>query len=165
LDAIANKDSISARYLHETWKSSSAASRDQLEDNLVCIYHKLKPNFVNIKPKKAEDFSYWIGQTIRNAKKTKYKTVDKKKNPIPMGIVQKPVIHHPYKDIPPIVPLTLPTQPPNCQNFQYTKKITPEHIQKIIGNIPNDFLSEEELDLLLYAIAQREKGLVFDESE
>jgi hypothetical protein len=58
LDAIANKDSISARYLHETWKSSSAVSGDQLEDNLVCVYHKLKPNLVSKKPDKAEDFSY-----------------------------------------------------------------------------------------------------------
>jgi hypothetical protein len=111
-----------------------------------------------------EDFSYWIGQTIRNAKKTKYKTVDKKKNPIPMGVIQKPVTCHPYKDLLPIVPLTLPTHPPSLRNFQYTKKLTPECIQKIIDNIPND-LSEEELDLLLYVVAQREKGLTFDESE
>ena len=43
--------------------------------------------------------------------------------------------------------------------------MTPEQIQKIIDNIPNDFLSEEELDLLLYVVAKREKGLAFDESE
>jgi hypothetical protein len=50
LDAIANKDSVSARYLHKTGKQSAAASRSQLEDNLVCVYHKLKPNFINTKP-------------------------------------------------------------------------------------------------------------------
>ena len=86
MEAIMNKESMSAQYLHDAWKSSSAVSGNQLENNLVWVYNKLTPSSANKTLENAEQFSKRIGQIVRNADKTKYKTVDKKKNPIPLGV-------------------------------------------------------------------------------
>ena len=70
--------------------------------------------------------------------RTKYKTVDKKVQPVPSYMpdlaeqVFLPVI------IPPLPPL--PLDPPFLQNFLPTRHLMQEHLQKIIASVPKDFL-------------------------
>jgi hypothetical protein len=156
---------MSAKCLHEAWKSSSVAGGNELEQNLEVVFHQLEPFQKNKTLENAKIFSSHIGQVIRNAGKTKYKPVDKKKNPLALGVSREPVIRHPYKDLPPVKKLPLPTHPLCLKDFKYTKKLTPERITKIISNIPNNFLSEQELDLLLCVVARQEDALAFDEAE
>ena len=157
-----NKNGIAAQNLNTAWKSSSAYASDQLENRLDSLFKVHKPPEVQ---NDNQVFSQYIAQNIRNSTKAKYKMVDKKKNPIPLGVTRNPVVREPYKELPPVTLSPLPVNPPKLKDFAYTARLTPERIKKIISNIPNDFLTAEELDLLLHVVSRQEKGLAFDESE
>jgi hypothetical protein len=75
----------------------------------------------------------------------KYKPVDKKKNPVPISV---PIMkREPYKPIPvPTLP-EFPLHPPSLKEFCYTDRLTQEHLEVILNNIPHDFLSKDELAL------------------
>ncbi|KAF8310322.1 hypothetical protein DL93DRAFT_2062225, partial [Clavulina sp. PMI_390] len=94
---------------------------------------------------------------------TKYKPVDKKNNPIPVSI--PPMQREPYKDLPiPEIP-PFPTHPPDWYDFAYTPKLTKERLELIVSNIEENFLSQEEISLLVWVLAQNEKAIAFDDSE
>jgi hypothetical protein len=159
-----DRQGMTAQCLHNAWKSSSI-SGESLDQNLQSIFYKLEPLKEERTPKNAKIFSTTLGQAIKNTGKTKYKTVDKKKNPVALGVSRNPVVRLPYKNLPAVKLLPLPTHPPSHKKFHYTKKLTPERIEKIISNIPNNFLTEQELDLLLFVVARQEEALAFEEAE
>ncbi|HZZ17678.1 MAG TPA: hypothetical protein VFE08_17165, partial [Candidatus Sulfotelmatobacter sp.] len=94
---------------------------------------------------------------------SKYKRVDVKKMPVPVSM--PPMKREPYKPIPiPIIP-DLPAYPPPLDNLSYTPRLSEERIQQIIRNIPEGFLSNSELALLLWVAMQNEDAIAFDDSE
>jgi hypothetical protein len=93
----------------------------------------------------------------------KYKPVDKKKNPIPVSV---PTMRRaPYKPIPiPIIP-KIPTHPPRIDELQYTERLSRERIDVIVSNVSENFLTEEEMALLLWVLFQNEEAIAFEDSE
>ena len=95
--------------------------------------------------------------------RTKYKTIDKKVWPVPSympdpaGQVFLPVV------IPPLP--SLPLDPPQLAKFLPTKRLTEDHLTKILSSIPKDFLCPREIDLLVYVLHTRELALAFEDSE
>jgi len=95
--------------------------------------------------------------------RTKYKTVDKKVQPVPSympdpaGQTFLPVL------IPPL-PI-LPLNPPLLTQFRPSKRLTEDHLQKILTTVPKDFLQPREIDLLVYVLQERELALAFEDSE
>lgn len=83
-------------------------------------------------------------------KHTKYKTVDRKVQPVPSympdpaGQVFCPV------EIP-ILPL-LPLDPPFLQDFIPSKHLSLERLQKILTSVPKGFLQPREIDLLVFVL-------------
>jgi len=101
--------------------------------------------------------------TLKLQKRTKYKTIDKKVQPVlsympdPTGQVFLPVI------IPPL--LSLPLDPPFLQNFLPTRCLTQECLKKIIASVPKDFLWPWEIDLLVFVLRMWDQALAFEDSE
>ena len=93
----------------------------------------------------------------------KYKPVDKKVRPVPSympdpaGQVFLPV------EIPQL-PL-LPLDPPQCQNFVPTRRLSLEHLEKILTTVPTGFLQPREIDLLIFVLHSRQMALAFEDSE
>lgn len=124
---------------------------------------------INYKSNKATDMGHLLAQ-LQNSRPTelyangaKYKTVDKKMNPVPVSM---PALkREPYKPLPiPVIP-PLPTNPPDWQNFTHTKKLTPERLQIILNGIQPDFLSDDEISLLIWVLRQNEDAIAFEDSE
>ena len=97
------------------------------------------------------------------AMKAKYKPVELRKRPVPVSV---PLMkRQPYKTIPvPKLP-RLPTHPPKREQFVYTKRLSKERVDKIANNIEPGFLSEDEIGLLLWVLAQNEKAIAFEDDE
>ena len=97
------------------------------------------------------------------ARKRKYKPVDRKVRPVPTympdptGQVFKPIT------IPELTPL--PLNPPYLAAFEPTARLTRDRLDFILGMVPKDFLSERELDLLVYVLSSSEKALAFCDAE
>ena len=93
----------------------------------------------------------------------KYKPVELRKRPVPVSV---PLMkRQPYKPIPvPKLP-AFPTHPPKREQFVYTKRLTKERVDKIVSNIEEDFLSEDEIGLLLWVLAQNEQAIAFEDTE
>ena len=71
----------------------------------------------------------------------------------------------PYKPMPhPVIP-PLPTHPPPLEVFPYTQRLMPERIQLLVDKIPKDFLTDNEILLLLWVVAQNESAPAFEDSE
>lgn len=96
----------------------------------------------------------------------KYKPVALKQNPIPVSVPEVgPAERAVYEPIPiPKLP-TFPTHPPKRSSFRYTPKITPERLDMIVRSVPENFLSEEEIDLLVWVVGQNQDAFAFDDSE
>jgi hypothetical protein len=93
----------------------------------------------------------------------KYKPVDKKKKPVPISM--PPLKRLPYKPIPPPPLPPFPTHPPRIEDFEPTERLTRDRVSAILKNVDEDFLSEEELSLLFWVLAQNEQAIAFDDSE
>jgi len=165
MEMLMDNNGMSAQLLRKAWKSSALAGDIDLDQTLHTVFNSLEPFQENRTSANAKIFSTQVGRVLKNVTKTKYKTVDKKKNPLSLGVTRRPVVRLPYKNLPLVKLQPLPTHPPSLKNFPYTTKLTPERIEKIISNIPNNFLTEQELDLLLFVVARQEDALAFDEAE
>jgi len=95
--------------------------------------------------------------------RTKYKTVDKQVQPVP-SYMPDPTGQ---TFLPVIIPLLppLPLDPPHLASFLPTKRLTKDHLSKILSSIPKDFLQSREIDLLVFVSRERELALAFEDSE
>jgi hypothetical protein len=95
--------------------------------------------------------------------KAKYKSVVKKVVPVlaydPHSIVPE------YKQIEIGKLSPLPMEPRRLNNLAYTKKLTKECMDTIIGNILNGFLLKDELELILHVIFKYEDTFAFTDKE
>lgn len=95
--------------------------------------------------------------------KAKYKPVELRKRPVPVSVPS--MKRQPYKMIPtPKLP-SFPTHPTKKEHFIYTKRLTKERMDKIMSNIVPGFLSEDEIGLLLWVLAQNEEAIAFEDNE
>jgi hypothetical protein len=95
--------------------------------------------------------------------KAKYKSVAKKV--IPISAYDLHSIVPEYKQIEIGKPSPLPMEPHKLNNLVYTKKLTKECMDTIIGNILNGFLSKDELELILHVIFEYEDAFAFTDEE
>jgi hypothetical protein len=71
----------------------------------------------------------------------------------------------PYKPIPvPTLP-KFPTHPPPVDQYPYSKRVTKERLDLILSNVTPNFLSPDEIALLLWVVSQNEEAIAFDDSE
>ena len=97
------------------------------------------------------------------AQKRKYKLVNRKVRPVPTympdpaGQVFKTIT------IPELTPL--PLNPPYLVDFEPTTCLTRYRLDFILGMVPKDFLSEREVDLLVYVLRTCDKALAFCDAE
>jgi len=93
----------------------------------------------------------------------KYKPVAKKVVPVS--------VHDPDSIVPEYKPIKLgevpplPINPPKMKDIAYTSKLTKERVDMIIRNIPNGFLTKEELELLIQVVFMNEKVFAFKDDE
>lgn len=102
-------------------------------------------------------------EVLAEAYGAKYKPVHLKKNPIPVSVPSR--LREPYKAIPiPILP-EFPTRPPPIDHYPYSQRITKERLDVILNNIPHNFLSPEEIALLVWVLSQNEEAIAFADHE
>jgi hypothetical protein len=95
--------------------------------------------------------------------KRKYKPVDRKVPPVPSYMpneasqVYKPII------IP--VPPSLPLNPPLKSKFVPGDRLTRERLEALLNKVPEKFLLDREVDLLIYVLKRREKAIAWTDSE
>ena len=65
--------------------------------------------------------------------------------------------------IPELTPL--PLNPPYLADFEPTTRLTQDRLDFILGMVPKDFLSEWEIDLLVYVLRTCDKALTFCDAE
>ncbi|PIL28589.1 hypothetical protein GSI_08630 [Ganoderma sinense ZZ0214-1] len=94
----------------------------------------------------------------------RYKPVARKVRPVAMNMPDlsaqalRPII------LPPVRPL--PTHPPPRSAFKPTERLTLEHLNLILDNIPDHSpLSSQELDLLIFILSERQGTLAFTDNE
>jgi len=103
------------------------------------------------------------GRTWRTNAARKYKPVDRKVRPVPTympdpaGQVFKPII------IPELAPL--PLDPPLLTDFEPTSRLTLERLNYMLATIPKDFLTDREIDLLVFVISTRQLAFAFNDAE
>ena len=96
-------------------------------------------------------------------RKSRYKPVERKVRPVPSympdpgGQVFRPIV------LPEQSPL--PLNPPPLRDFKFTKKLTRERVNEVMGRILEGFLTEQERDLMAYVVATREEALAFEDAE
>ncbi|KAF8297805.1 hypothetical protein DL93DRAFT_2037324, partial [Clavulina sp. PMI_390] len=92
-----------------------------------------------------------------------YKPVAKRKRPVAVSL--PPMIRAPYQPLPePLIP-ELPHHPPDWTKFPYTERLTAERIEKIVSNVEPNFLSHDELSLLIWVVGQNEQAIAWDDDE
>ena len=93
----------------------------------------------------------------------KYKHIAKKV--IPVSTYDPDTVIPEYMPLEPkeLPPLT--TNPRKMEDIVFTQQLTKEHIEMIIGNIPNGFLRKAELELILDVIFEFENAFAFMHSE
>ncbi|KAF8296982.1 hypothetical protein DL93DRAFT_2068260, partial [Clavulina sp. PMI_390] len=102
-------------------------------------------------------------EKLADAFGAKYKPVAVKKRPVPVSLPYRR--REPYKPLPePVLP-EFPIHPPHYSQFQYTEKLTKERMSGIKDNIQVGILTEDEVSLLFWVLAQNEDALAFDDSE
>jgi len=109
------------------------------------------------------DVDYVADDLIREANGAKYKPVAKKVLPVPAydpGSVM-PDYGAVELDMPP----PLITRPTKKEDIKYTPRLSKERVERIIGNIPNGFLTEAEMDLFLHVVMDHENALAFTDEE
>jgi hypothetical protein len=77
--------------------------------------------------------------------------------PDPAGQVFKTIT------IPELTPL--PLNPPYLADFEPTTRLTRDRLDFILGTVPKDFLSEREINLLVYVLRTCDKALAFCDAE
>ena len=159
---------VPAEYLSTVWQTSAACRTQNLEDNLAHVLAETRnrENTRHTNPTPNEQqLAHTIGYLIRSSSKGKYKPVAKKKLPIPMSVPDRTPEIATYRPIrlPHLKPL--PTRPPPKSQFHYTDQLTPERVEVILNNIPQDFLQPQELDLIVYILGQNEKAISFTDDE
>lgn len=93
----------------------------------------------------------------------KYKPVHLKQNPVPVSVPS--MKREPYKPIPvPILP-DFPIRPPPIDQYPYSNRITKERLDIILSHTAPEFLSADELALLVWVVSQNEEAIAFDDSE
>ena len=134
-----------------------------LENNLTRVHAKLN----NRTTSNQEDlaFAKQTSSIIKHSYKGKYKPVAKKKLPVPVSIPDIVPQRTNYGKIEIPTRKPLPTHPPSIDNFPYSDRLTKERINKIISNVPQNFLHKEELDLLLHVLHRNELAIAFEDSE
>lgn len=93
----------------------------------------------------------------------KYKPVDKRK--VPIAVSMPAMTREPYKPLPEPEIKLLPHHPPNWRSEKYSKKLTKERMDIIFDNIQPNFLSDEEIDLLIWVLRENEDAISFEDSE
>lgn len=93
----------------------------------------------------------------------KYKPVDRKVRPVPSYMpnpsaqVFKPIV---IDD-----PAPLPHHPPFRSSFKPSERLTQERLDKILLTVPPDFLSSQEIDLLVYVLDVSQNAIAFNDGE
>jgi len=95
--------------------------------------------------------------------RAKYKPVAKKV--IPVSVRDPDSIVPEYKPIKLGEVPSLLIDPPKMEDIAYTSKLTKDRVDMIIGNIPNGFLTKEELELLIQVVFMNEKVFAFNDDE
>ena len=93
----------------------------------------------------------------------KYKPVAKKV--IPISTYNPDTVIPEYMPLEPKELPLLTTNPHKMEDIIFTERLTKEHIEIIIRNIPNGFLSKAELELILDVIFEFENAFAFTHSE
>jgi hypothetical protein len=98
-----------------------------------------------------------------NAARKRYKPVDRKVRPVPtympdpVGQIFKRVM------IPDLSPL--PLDIPFLSDFTPTERLTQERLDTMLRTVPDSFLLPREIDLLVYILSNRERGIAFTDAE
>lgn len=125
--------------LQRAWACSPISHLISLEDHIERIGEaKGYENY------ESREFAVNLAYRIRASK---YKPVAKKVVPVSTHDPQSTVPAYAPIEIGPLPPL--PTHPVKLEELTYTDKLTRERIETITGNIPNEFFSKDELELLL----------------
>ena len=95
--------------------------------------------------------------------KHKYKPVDRKVQPVPTNMPDPAGQVFKMIMIPELTPL--PLNPPYLADFEPMTHLTRDRLDFILGMVPKDFLSEQEIDLLVYFLRTCDKALVFCDVE
>ena len=109
------------------------------------------------------DVDYVADNLIREANGAKYKPVARKVLPVPAydpGSVM-PDYGAVELDMPP----PLITRPTKKEDIKYTPRLSKERVERIIGNIPNGFLTKAEMDLFLHVVMDHENAFAFTDEE
>lgn len=77
--------------------------------------------------------------------------------PDPAGQVFEPIV------IPELAPL--PLDPPFLADFEPTSHLTQEHLDHMLATIPKGFLSDREIDLLVFVIRTCDMAFAFNDAE
>ncbi|KIP01284.1 hypothetical protein PHLGIDRAFT_80760, partial [Phlebiopsis gigantea 11061_1 CR5-6] len=93
----------------------------------------------------------------------KYKPVDRKVRPVPTYMPNSSA--QVFKPIPIEDPEPLPHHPIPYAQIIPTARLSRERLDRILGTVPDGFLSSAELDLLAHVLVLRENALAFDHGE
>ena len=95
--------------------------------------------------------------------KAQYKPITKKV--IPVSMYNPDSIVPEYKPLEIKDPGPLSLHPQKLEDIEFMQKLTKEHVDRIIGNIPAGFLSKAELELVLHVIFKHEEAFAFMHQE
>jgi hypothetical protein len=97
------------------------------------------------------------------ATKRKYKPVDRKVRPVPSYMPD--AASQMYKPIIIPVPTPLPFDPPIRSQFVPGVRLSRERLDALISKIPEKFLLDREIDLLIHVLKRRETAIAWTDSE
>src|SRR5580693_55435 len=100
---------------------------------------------------------------IREAYGAKYKPVAKKV--LPVAAYDPDAVTPEYSPVELGSPPPLITRPTKREDIKYTARLSEERVERIIGNIPNGFLTKTELDLLINVVMDHENAFAFTDEE
>ncbi|RDX42932.1 hypothetical protein OH76DRAFT_1318023, partial [Lentinus brumalis] len=89
----------------------------------------------------------------------KYKPVARKVKPVSTTMPDLSAQAFKPLEIPATLPL--PTSPPSFSSLAFDDRMTADRLDVILGTIPDDFLSKEEIDLIAFVVFERRLAVAF----
>ena len=182
LSKYSNLDERTATALKRSWLLSEISTRKSFTRHMLDIgsakgysdfeAKEFAHRMVNTVMRKAEpqrtswisvEVDYVADDLIREANGAKYKPVAKKV--LPVAAYDPGAVTPEYSAVELDLPPPLITRPTKREDIKYTARLSEERIERIVGNIPNGFLTKTELDLLINVVMDHEDAFAFTDEE
>ena len=109
------------------------------------------------------EVDYVADDLMHEANGAKYKPVAKKV--LPVATYNPGAVMPDYSPVELDLPPPLITRPTKREDIKYTARLSKEQVERIVGNIPNGFLTKTELDLLINVVMDHEDAFAFTNEE